>query len=252
MSRNRILVLAGVLVFVVVLVTTAPARLAAPALQAAGASARGLDGTLWSGQARSLTLMGLRLDQPSWRLQPLRLLRGEVAASTEAVLPGGFVRGEVFWQAGGMAGARGLEGAAPLAWLVPGTASLAGNSQLSLRVTSLEIKDGWIRTAVGTLDLGQVTLPLPTLRGKLPPGGYSVSFDARDLDGQQPVVGVLRDLGGPLEVTGQLQLRPPRDYELAGQVKPRPDTPADLTGALRTLGPRTPEGGYGFSLAGSF
>lgn len=252
MSRNRVLALVGTLVFVVALLVTAPARLVAFVLPSAGASAQGLDGTLWSGQARSLSLLGLRLDQVQWRLHPLRMLRGEVAAAVEAVVPGGFLRGDLFWRLAGSSGARDLEGGAPLRWLSPGTGAMTGDSQLSVRVETLELKDGWIRTAVGTLNLGDLTLPIPTLQGKLAPGGYSVGFDARDQAPDQPVKGAVRDLGGPLEVSGELELRPSREYVLNVSLKPRADTPAELSSALRTVGPRNPDGGYGFSLAGSF
>lgn len=252
MSRNRVLALTGALVFLVALVVTAPARLAAFALGSSGTSAQGLEGTLWSGRARSFSVLGLRLDQVQWRLHPLRLLRGELAAAVDAVVPGGFVRGDLFWRLSGASGARDLEGGAPLRWLSPGTGAMTGNSQLSVRLETLELKDGWIHTAVGTLNLGDVTLPLPTLRGKLGPGSYSVTFDARDQAPDQPVKGDVRDAGGPLEVSGELELRPSREYTLNATLKPRPDTPAELSTALRTVGPRNPDGGYGFSLAGSF
>jgi len=253
MSRNRTLALAGALVFCLALVTAAPARLLSFALGPVGASVQGLEGTVWSGQARTLAVLGLRLEQVQWQLRPARLLRGELAADVEATLPGGFLRGQLFRQLGGASGARNLEGGAPLRWLAPGSAAMTGgDTQLSVRLDALELKDGWIRTAVGSLDLGQVTLPIPTLRGKVGPGSYGVSFTARDQPPEQPVIGAIRDLGGPLEVSGELQLRPPREYVLNGTLKPRPDTPAELTSALRTVGPRTPDGGYGFSLAGSF
>jgi hypothetical protein len=252
MRRNQILALAGALAFLVAAVALVPARLAGSAVSAAGGAASGLTGTLWAGQARTVTLAGLRLEQVDWQLRPTGLLRGELAAQVEAKLPGGFLSGLLFWKPGGQSGARGLEGGAPLVSLAPGAAALAGDSQVSVRLEALTLKDGWISTLVGTLELGQVTLPIPALRGKLGPGAYAVTFDARDLPAGEPLTGVLKDVTGPLEVSGSLQLRPPREYELVGVMTPRANTPPELTGALRTLGQRTPEGGYGFSLAGTF
>jgi hypothetical protein len=61
----------------------------------------------------------------------------------------------------------------------------------------------------------------------------------------------LRDLNGPLSVTGVLQLLPTGSYQLDGSVTARPGTSAELTQKLQMLGPPDTQGRQTFSVAGS-
>ena len=145
-----------------------PARTLLPLLIKSGAVTSGLDGTVWSGSARTLNAGPLRFDQLRWRFEPWRLLRGELGARIEGRLPDGFFSGHVARSLGGRLVIRDIEAAAPLQVLSPGMASLTGNSQLSIRMQQIAWLDGWVETAIGTIQLSQVVLPIPVLAGRTP------------------------------------------------------------------------------------
>ncbi len=66
-----------------------------------------------------------------------------------------------------------------------------------------------------------------------------------------PIIGQLRDLGGPLSVSGDLQLMRAGGYDLSGYVAARAQASADVVQALQLLGPVDSQGRRMFSLAGS-
>jgi hypothetical protein len=65
------------------------------------------------------------------------------------------------------------------------------------------------------------------------------------------MLGQLRDLNGPLSVTGVVRLSPDGSYELAGSVAPKPDADPDLARVLQLLGTPDAEGRRAFSIAGT-
>jgi len=93
-----------------------------------------------------------------------------------------------------------------------------------------------------------------TLRRYAPPmefGDYSLRFEQPpDANGRQ--LGQLADEGGPLSLSGQLQLGSDGQYELNGFVAARPEASPDLSHDLEILGPADGDGRRQFSLAGNF
>ncbi|MCL4791237.1 MAG: type II secretion system protein N [Gammaproteobacteria bacterium] len=252
MRIQRTLLLTGLAAFCLSLLLLVPARILSPLLTSSGVPASGLSGTIWSGSARTLTAGPLRLDQVSWQFEPWQLLRGELGVHVEAQLPDGFFSGHVSRSLSGRLVVRDIEAAAPLGALSPGMASMTGNSQLSVRMQQLAWFDGWVETAIGTVQLSEVVLPIPVLAGRTPPGNYVLSFDSESLAAGAPLAGKVSDGGGPLEINGLLNLSPPRNYELTATVKARENAPAELVNILQSAGPRAAGGGREFSLAGSF
>ena len=249
---QRKLLYTGLAAFFLSLLLLIPASLLAPLLNKSGVVTSGIAGTVWSGSARSLAAGPLRFHQLRWQFAPWRLLRGELGAHIEAQLPEGFFAGNVSRSLGGRLLIHDIEAAVPLRALSPGMASMTGNSQLGIRMQQLAWRDGWVETAIGTVQLSDVVLPIPVLAGRTPAGNYIVSFDSESLAPGTPLTGKLADGGGPLEVGGVLNLSPPRNYELSATVKARDGAPAELVTILQSAGPRTAGGGREFSLAGSF
>jgi general secretion pathway protein N len=252
MPTQRTLLYAGLAAFGLTLLLLIPASILAPVLQKSGAVTSGISGSIWSGEARTVVAGPLRLNQVRWRFEVWRLLRGELGAHIEGQLPDGFFSGHVSRSLGGRLVVRDIEAAAPLNALSPGMASMTGNSQLSIRMQEIAWLDGWVETAIGTVQLSEVVLPIPVLAGRTPPGNYVLSFDSESLAAGAPLAGKVTDGGGPLEINGLLNLSPPRNYELSATVKARDSAPAELVKILQSAGPRTAGGGREFSLAGSF
>ena len=116
----------------------------------------------------------------------------------------------------------------------------------------LDLDASRIATAIGTLQVAGVMLPVPTTSAGLTPGNYVITFDAKDLGPDDLLTGAVTDAGGPLEISGTVTFTPPRSYALTGTAKPRPEAPPELRNALQMLGAAGPDGAHAISLAGSF
>ncbi|MEO7387060.1 MAG: type II secretion system protein N [Gammaproteobacteria bacterium] len=250
MRGVRLLAAAGLAALLISLVSLIPAQVASRWLGVPANAASGWSGTLWHGEAHHLNVAGFEAGPVRWQIRPLRLLTGQLAAGVEATLPEGFLTGTVALGLGGGVAISSLEAAAPLTWLAPNLGANGG--QVAARFDKLAWKGGRITAAIGTLTVAGVVLPVPTAGPKLGPGNYAVAFDAGSIGPEEPLMGVLSDAGGPLEITAAVKVTPPRSYEVDGTAKPRPDAPPELRDALRMLGPATPDGGHALSLAGSF
>jgi hypothetical protein len=123
---------------------------------------------------------------------------------------------------------------------------------VAARFDRLVLDAGRVETAIGTLKVAGVVLPIPTAGRQLGPGTYAVAFETEGLGAGEPLTGLLSDAGGPLEITGTVKFTPPRSYELTGKARPRPEAPPELRNALQMLGPATPDGAHDLSVAGSF
>jgi hypothetical protein len=250
MRQIRLLAGAGLAALLVSLVALLPARVALGVLGLPPGAAAGLTGTVWAGSAQRVSLAGLALGPVRWKIRPSRLLGGQLAADVEAKLPDGFVNGSFALGLGGALAISDLEAAAPLAWLAPAAGAAGG--QVAARFDRLVLDAGRVETAIGTLKVAGVVLPIPTAGRQLGPGTYAVAFETEGLGAGEPLTGLLSDAGGPLEITGTVKFTPPRSYELTGKARPRPEAPPELRNALQMLGPATPDGAHDLSVAGSF
>jgi general secretion pathway protein N len=250
MRQNRLLAVAGLSALVFSLFAMVPARVAFTLLGVPPTSITGLSGTVWDGAVQRLSVGGFALGPLRWQVKPSRLLVGQLAADVSATLPDGFLNTTAALSIGGGLAASNLEAAAPLAWLAPAMGD--PSSQVTARFDRLVINGDHIETAIGSLELAGVVLPIPTAGPQLGPGTYQVTFNADNLGPTDLLTGMLKDAGGPLEIAGTVKITPPRSYEVTGTAKPRPDAPSELRNALQMLGPAGPDGGHALSLAGSF
>lgn len=87
--RKRSLILIAVLAYVVALALTLPAVQALRFADTAPAQLAGVHGTFWRGGARQVVVQDFVIDDVRWRLLPLKLFTGELAAALEARYAGG-------------------------------------------------------------------------------------------------------------------------------------------------------------------
>jgi general secretion pathway protein N len=252
---TRVAKLAAVVVaaFLVFVVGNAPAALLQH-LAPDSVRLAGVEGSLWSGRATSLTIADVQTGPTSWRLSPLQLLIGRVAGNLDAGLPGGFARGNFVLGLGGSVRLTEFSLASPLASLVGamGMGLPIQNGRLSAEFDVLTLADGWPQSAIGQVRVTEIAL---VSRGGRPDPGllasFELSFDVYEVPESGLLEGLLMDRGGPLEVVGRVDLTPPGNYELSGRAAPRPNAPREMTQALVMLGPENPDGGRDFSFAGS-
>ncbi len=249
MPRPALLATLSAISFLVCLLLGAPADLLGHAASARGWQLISPAGTVWHGRAAALRKQRLSLDKLRWDWQPLALLRARLAARLEAILPGGYLRTRAALASGRQIELSELEAAVPLrvagAWLgIP-----LDDGAASLRFDSLLLVDGWPRAAVGELRLAQLPLALPG--SGIDAGRGNILLRFAQPEAAAPLAAELSDLGGDLELTGRLELSPPRNYLVAGRLRARPQAPESLRQGLALLGPADPGGRHEFSLSGS-
>ncbi|RMF99249.1 MAG: type II secretion system protein N [Gammaproteobacteria bacterium] len=248
LRRPTLLVAAASLAFLLGLVWQAPADLLGRASAALGWQLIDPSGRLWAGRAAALRGGPLALQDLRWELQPLALLRGRLALALEAGLPGGFLRGRVAIGRDRLA-FRDLEAAVPLALAGPWVGMPVAEGDASLRFDYLLLIDGWPRAAVGELRLAGVPLGLPGSAGDAGHGDFRLSFS--QAEPAERLSAELRDFGGDLELSGQLQLEAPNRYLLSGRVRARAQAPDSLRQGLALVGPADRDGRHEFSFSGS-
>lgn len=199
-----------------------------------GIAFAGVAGTLWNGGAASTTVDGFTIEGVRWRVSPLPLLLGRVAADVEARIPDGFVSGNVTASPSRveLSEFRGATSLPALAGLLP-VRGMRG--QASVALEQLVLENGWPSVAVGEIKVaGLETLPLiPNGSGAyLPLGDYTVSFTPAP---EGTLAAQFVDNGGPLEVAGTVTLDAARAYTIDALVEPRADAPEQLVEGLRIM-----------------
>jgi hypothetical protein len=242
MSLRAALILAAI-VFLITLLVRLPARALLPLLPADVSCALPA-GTVWNGSCEQLHIGTVGVSSLSWALHPLALLSLKIAADLDSRDPAANGQARVELSPNGHLEISGLSAnvALPGNWaLVP-----AGTSgTLQLAIDAARIQDGHLVALAGKIDLQSIHLENPAADL----GSFELLFAPANADA--PMVGQLRDLNGPLAVSGLLQLSRSGAYDLEGSVAPRPGASADLAQALQLLGPPDAQGQRAFSLAGS-
>jgi general secretion pathway protein N len=245
MRQGAVIAAVGAAVFVGVGLATLPASLLVGRLPA-DLKVEGVSGTIWNGGADAIRLRGTPLGGFSWSVEPAALLGGEFAFRIEVTRADGYVRGRVAATAGGALTGREIELELPLTALHPGSQQ-DWQGTLHGTVQSVRLEQGWPVALVGAFQMTGLTPP----SSDLPIGDYALEFDGR-ADTPTQLVGRVRDLAAPLIVRAQLVIRRDRSYALAGEVRPRPDAPPDISRAVTFLGPPDAVGRRTFEITGTF
>ncbi len=211
----------------------------------------GIEGTVWSGQAALGSVPGLPMRNLRWNLNALPLVLGRISGQFEARLADGFINGEASVSPNVviLTNLQAATSLPALAGLLPleDTVGL-----VSLSLERLELQRSWPRNIVGNLRINELeVVPLFPTDGEnlIPLGNYEVTFI--DSSGQG-VSARLRDTGGPLEVSGRLELGLDRAYVLEGLIRARPDASDELVQGIAIMtGEPDAEGRREFSLTGS-
>jgi general secretion pathway protein N len=245
---------AAIILLVVVFLATVLVRLPARVLLSvlpADVSCESPAGTIWSGSCGELRAGAAAVSGVSWRLHPAALLRLRLAAELVSEDPGARGHAQVELAPNGDLAISAL--AAQVA--LPGRIGLVGagtSGSLQLAIDSAHVAAGHLTALHGMTELRQLHIANPPTDL----GSYELRFvppegAAPAAGGSEPMLGQLRDLDGPLAVSGELRLLPTGSYELNGTLAPRPGASADLSQLLAMLGAPDEQGRRTFSLAGT-
>ena len=213
MKRTVLLALVGALAFACILLARAPAKWVfsrvPPSVQCAQVS-----GTIWNGSCSGLVSGGVPIGQLTWKLHPLKLLTGKLAAYLDVTRTDGYLRGEIACSFDGHdVTVRDFSANLPLdrslADAFPPNLHGKGNAALEL----LHLERGIITAIQGRIeahDLEQRGNQAYRL------GDFALTFPG----GEGEPTGVLESIGGPLDVKGTLRLTREPGYMLDGTVAP--------------------------------
>ena len=233
----------GLLTFVAAFIMLFPARVAYDWFAPPAVQMSGLDGTIWSGSAAELSASGLYLRELKWRLRPLRLVTGKVAARIEARPSSGFLEAEIAVGLGGDIMLSDVNGSLPLRDFATITRmpGLAGN--VSLQFNELRIRDGLPVVADGTLAVADLVAPMVDPASI---GGYRAEFFTDD----NAVVASVEDDNGVFDLAGSLTVSGDRNYQFLGKVAATDSTSEKLKRQLRFLGSPNDRGQHDIRLEG--
>jgi general secretion pathway protein N len=251
MQHRTLLIGVGVTCFIAFVLVSLPARFATALLPADLVQMSGVSGTLWNGRARIVRVAGNQLTSTRWTLQPWQLALGRLAMSLHTEWLGIAASGNVAVGLTGAITARDVEMFGPLGPLTRRMNIPQSGGELAVQFDKLAIKDAWPRSAVGSVRIGNLPLNIIGVAAG-PVGTYEVSFTAADVPDDGRFVGELRDLGGPLQLGGEIAFSPPRNYELNALIKATPGAPPDLVRGLALLGPADAQGRHELVMSGSF
>ncbi len=245
MTNRTLLSLAAVL-FALTVLLRAPASWLVGALPASMACLQPA-GSIWRGGCGQLRVAGAALSDVRWQLHPWALLGGHLELALQSADVRAPATGTLALGWGGHHTVRDLRADLPIdtGFLPLFPSGWSGRLQLAL--ANLEFKAGRLASIHGTV----TARSLAQIRPAMPFGSYELQFvDTARKDGA--ISAELRDLGGPLAVTGTLVVRNGSEYVLSGSAAARADANAELAKAIEFLGPADAQGRRQYSLAGSF
>jgi hypothetical protein len=209
---------AGAAVFLVILVLYLPAAWLAGALPA-DVRCGELGGSVWHGECLGLKYADVALGDATWNLGIGSAITGRLVGAFDVRGSAFNARAEVDASFRGSGVLRNIHANLNLD---PGLiAQLPPDKRgtVTVNLGRLEVVDGAPRAIEGTIevrDFRQVGARPFEL------GSYQAAFDGNSSSGPEgPLVGKLRDLGGPFAIEGTITLTPPRNYVVQGFITGR-------------------------------
>lgn len=246
--KLRTLIVIGLLTFLVLAIISVPASVLFGFVEQYGVTAAGTEGSAWKGRAQMLQVQGVNVGAVEWDLHALALLTLKLQADVKITRPEGFANAEVSLRSAESVTFEDLTASVPLGALA-GVAPAGWRGTVNMKFAELVLQEGWPSSANGTAEILNISSPNPNASLT---GSYKLTFPAAGVDvGDGTLAADIVDLDGPLQIQGELELRPDRSYLLVGNVAARPDAPRNLANQLQILGPADAEGRRPFSLEGT-
>jgi len=235
MSSKVSLIALGVGVYLAIAIVSFPASVAerwfAPdALQLAG-----VEGTVWRGRAAHGAVSGFGFANLEWQLDPVALVTGRLDVTAETDFAGGAASARL--EASGsrlvLTEVEAVVNLLAFRALLP-LGEVRGDASLALE--RLELVDGWPVAVQGEIAISGLAMPpivpMPDVT-RIPLGNYVAQFTPSGEPGT--ISALIRDQGGPLELTGHLTLTADRNYILDTLIRPRADAPSVLVQGLELV-----------------
>lgn len=223
------LVIAGIAVFLLVLLVSFPAQVAYNWFAPQEIQLSGINGSIWNGDAAEGLAGGAYLRNLRWRFRPGALLTGSIAFDASASPGSGILNTQVAARLDGSLSLTGLSGNVPLDVVHQSFQQGGIRGDLILEFENLTIKDGVPVVAIGSVTVADFFAPVLSASQI---GDFRADFQS---SGEQ-ITGVVQDISGVLDVEGTITLSPDRSYAFVGEVAPTPETPPSILNQLQFLG----------------
>ncbi|MEX0977090.1 MAG: type II secretion system protein N [Woeseia sp.] len=240
----RGLVIAGALTLILGLIISFPARVAYAWFATPAFSMSGVTGSVWRGQASEGAVAGIYLTDLRWRFRPLALFRGEAAFGISAQPVSGLIDADIGVGVGGSVRLSNVSAELPirsLERLIPAVNGIDGDMRVQMERVVLE--GGVPVDATGVVNVSNLVIR-PIAASVL--GDYRAIVETEG----QTIRGRVQDTSGVLEVSGEIELSPDRDFSFIGLIASRAEAPAAVSDQLQYLGPADAEGRRSFRLEG--
>ena len=204
-------------------------------------------GTAWSGGCARLVVAGTTFQNLRWQLQLRQWWRGHVGALVQLNDTQVAASAQLDYSLGNRLQGRDLKATLRVpSTLVRGLpANFQG--QLQLDLPSFEISDGQPVSVQGSLQLQELVQQQPHLEL----GSYELQLAENSWQNGR-LNGTLRDLGGPLRLTGTVTLSVRGEYEVNARVRASRRAGLEFAQLVEALGPADAEGMRPISVAGTF
>ncbi len=249
--KRRTLVLmtiAGLLVFVGVLVLYLPASWLAPMLPPQLRCAE-LGGSLWQGECLGAEFQGAKLGDATWNLAPGSAIAGRLAGDVEVRGGALIAHADLDLKLNGSGELRNVTARFPLdpAFVAQFPRDQRGTIVIDLK--RVVLADGRALSQLqGTIELHEFR---QVGSNPLALGSYRLTFDGTT-QSNGTTVGQVRDLGGPFAVEATLTLTPPNNYLVQGFMTGRSASAERLVREITLGAPPDASGRSAFSFEGSY
>ena len=237
--KTRYLVLLAISAFVVTLIVRFPADVVLANVNTAPVVVSNPGGTVWRGEAYSIGVGVNRIDDVTWRLNPLTLFAGKVGANVDFKVLGGdgvadvarALNGDVF-----VSDADVKVSAAALSTLIPNQLVELGG-QFHLQLEDSHFTPQHPQSLKGVLTWQSAALRSPVQAAL---GAVTVTF----VPNATGHTAQLKNEGGVLSISGQVDVDTQGGYRADIRLQPRPNAPADIDGTLGLLARKGSDGSY--------
>ena len=251
MKRGTLLltVIAGLAVFLVVLVLYLPASWFASALPPQ-LRCDELGGSVWHGECLGLQWQGAKLGDATWNLAPARALTGNLSGDLELRGSAVNLRTDLDTNFSAVGELRNLSANLVLDPALLPQFPRDQRGRVTAQFVRLELGEGAApRSLEGTIQLHDFrqlgARPLAL-------GSYQLTFEKGAPTATGAAVGTLRDLGGPFAVNGTVTLTPPNAYLVQGYITGRTAEAERIVREITLGAMPDPSGRSTFTIEGSY
>lgn len=237
-------VLAGIIVFLGVLIVSFPARVAFNWFAPPDVHLSGISGSVWNGSAVEGLAAGIYVQDLTWRVKPASILSGQLEFATSSKPAAGTLTADVAISLDSSLTLSTVSGRIPLDLIHPAFQQNRISGDVNLSFAKVVIKNGLPVDINGNVTVSNFFAPELS---SSPLGDYIAVVS----NSEAGIKATIDDTSGVLDVSATVTLSPDNNYQVLGEVAARPDAPPSIAQQLQMLGSPDARGFRSFRFEGS-